>query len=110
MIRGQHLRSTLSSIAERDVYKWKKERQRTDHLNHLEKKISRIMKGVEDVQILSNSLIAQNKILHENHVNLVKKMGSQQDQEPVNTKTSTHRPNLQKKKYWDQGMSTPEQY
>ncbi|PQQ00502.1 hypothetical protein Pyn_08193 [Prunus yedoensis var. nudiflora] len=88
MLKNQHLRKRASTSATgRGGERRKKERPRSGRLRNLEEKMSRILKGVKDVQNLSNSLRAQNEIYQENHVELADMVHAQQQSpEPTGTR------------------------
>lgn len=70
----------------------RKEKKKRDRLGHLEKKNAQIMKVVKDTQRLINSFCAQNEILQECQVNMVRKMAAQQDREPAVFEENTNDP------------------
>lgn len=86
MLKSQHLRRKgPSGLAGRNTQRRKNEELRSDRLDSLEERMGRILKGVKDVQNLSNSLRAQNEILQESHVELADRMQAYQQLEPTNT-------------------------
>lgn len=87
MLKNQHLRQKASSsTAGRGAERRRKDKLRLARLKNLEGKISRILKGVKDVQNLSNSLRAQNEILQENHAELADMVHARQSLEPTDTR------------------------
>ncbi|CAB4310603.1 unnamed protein product [Prunus armeniaca] len=89
MLRNWHLRKeTPSGTTRRNAQRRRKKRLRSDRLKGLEEKMSRILKGVKDVQNLSNSLRAQNEILQENQAELAGQVHAQRELELTSTKST----------------------
>ncbi|PQM36415.1 hypothetical protein Pyn_37187 [Prunus yedoensis var. nudiflora] len=86
MLRNQHLRKKASSTeTRRNAQRRRREKLRSSRLRGLEEKMNQILKGVKDVQNLSNSLRAQNEILQESRGELADQVHAWQESEPTST-------------------------